>query len=640
MDFGEVVFVDETDDELTLVLSIGRHSRRAAYTDGSGTSMLVFRYTVQSEDYDDDGLSIGPNSLRGGVIEDAAGNRVDRTSAGVAAAIDHKVDGSIAVRLVVRFDSSAGADRTYGQGDEVRVLVRFDYVVHVSGQPVLVLSIGEHSRDATFVSGSGTEELLFRYVVRQDDYDDDGISIGPDALQGGVIQNAAGNPVDRTFEGLEADNRHKVDGAKLPTARVSIVSVPAANGVYALGEEIRVEVDFGRDVHVADVGSDLTLDLSIGQYLRSAALAGGSGTDTLTFRYVVQSDDYDDDGISIGASALRGGRLEDGIGNVVERTFAALGADDDHKVDGVRPVLTRVEIKSTPGVSGFYAMDDEIMVEVAFGGVVHVDNATGAVTLVLSIGEYSRAATFAGGSGTDTLTFRYVVQEDDYDDDGISIGPNALRGGVIEDAAGNPVERTFPGLEADDGQTVDGRVDRVVPVILKVAITSDAGSNGSYTTDDVIRVEVKFNVAAYVTGTAPVLELSIGSALRQAVFVDGSGTAKLKFEYTVEAGDTATDGISIAANALSGGITDANGNAIDLTFEAVPASELHKVSAELLLFPLSLTLMVGQSRKVDLMRGAAGSGRGLRGALREVIRRRNRRYRRLVGQHVDNHFSV
>ena len=230
------------------------------------------------------------------------------------------------------------------------------------------------------------------------------------------------------------------------------------------------------------------------------------------------------------------------------------------------------------------------------------------MTLVLSIGEYSRAATFTGGSGTDTLMFRYVVQEDDYDDDGISIGPNALRGGVIEDAAGNPVERTFPGLEADGGQTVDGRVDRVVPVILRVAITSDAGSNGSYTTDDVIRVEVEFNVAAYVTGAAPVLELSIGSALRQAVFVEGSGTAKLKFEYTVEAGDTDTDGISIAANALSGGITDANGNAIDLTFEAVPASELHKVSAELLLFPLSLTLIVGQSHTVDLMRELQGLG--------------------------------
>ena len=89
--------------------------------------------------------------------------------------------------------------------------------------------------------------------------------------------------------------------------------------------------------------------------------------------------------------------------------------------------------------------------------------------------------------------------------------------------------------------------------------------------------------------------------MREAIFVEGSGTPTLKFEYAVEAGDIDTDGISIAANSLAGGITDANGNAVDLTFEAVPASELHKVSAELLLFPLSLNFIVGQSRTIDLL---------------------------------------
>ena len=121
-----------------------------------------------------------------------------------------------------------------------------------------------------------------------------------------------------------------------------------------------------------------------------------------------------------------------------------------------------------------------------FGEVVHVDDSLD-LSLVLLIGEYSRAATFVDGSGTKMLTFRYVVQEIDYDDDGISIGPSALRGGTIEDAAGNAVDRTFAGLEADIGQTVVGRVDRVIPAILSVDITSDAGSNDAYTTDDVIR---------------------------------------------------------------------------------------------------------------------------------------------------------
>ncbi|MCY3818096.1 MAG: hypothetical protein OXH52_01850 [Gammaproteobacteria bacterium] len=844
IDFGEDVHV--TGDP-SMMLAIGEHLRAATLADGSGTPTLTFRYVVQDDDHDDDGISIGPNALRGGVIEDSAGNPVGRAFAGLEADSRHRVDGVRPSLTRVRFDSTAGADRTYGWGDEVRVVVEFDEVVHVKGELVLVLRIGEHERDATFVGGSGTDELMFRYVVAADDYDDDGISIGPgpDCLQGGAIIDAAGNPVDRTYRGLDADRRHKVDGDSLPEVSVRIASTPVADGVYGFGEAIRVGVDFGREVHVTEDGGALTLTLSIGENLRSATLAGGSGTDMLVFHYVVQSDDHDDDGISIGASALRGGRIEDGAGNVAERGFAALAADAGHKVDGVRSAVVRVSIISTPdanGVYGFgetirmeadfgrevhvtedggaltlvlsigenqrsatlaggsgtdtlafsyvvqsddhdddgisigasalrggriedgagnvaersiaalaadadhkvdgispalvrvaivsapdagdtygvdelisvevffseevhvtedaglffviaigedlrratlidgsgtdtltfgyavqendfdhdgisigpnalqggaiedvagnvvvrtfaglsadadhkvdgvsaaivrvtvvstpadvdaYAADELISVEVYFGEEVHVTEDGGGPTLVLSIGENLRSATLAGGSGTDTLTFRYVVREDDRDDDGISIGPNALQGGAIQDSAGNPVDRAFAGLAADAFHKVDGRVDRVVPGILSVAITSDAGSNDSYTTDDVIEVEVEFNVAVYVTGAPPVLELSIGPALREATFAEGSGTPALRFEYTVEAGDTDTDGISIAANSLTGGITDVGGNAVDLAFDAVPASPSHKVSAELLLFPLSLTLVVGQSHTLDLLR--------------------------------------
>ena len=129
----------------------------------------------------------------------------------------------------------------------------------------------------------------------------------------------------------------------------------------------------------------------------------------------------------------------------MDRTFAGLGADMDHKVAGVRPVLTRVSIASTPVAGSTYGVDEAIRVEVFFGEEEHVTEDGGDLSLVLSIGENLRAATLEGGSGTDTLTFSYVVQENDSDEDGISIGPNALQGGTLEDAAGNPVDRTFAG---------------------------------------------------------------------------------------------------------------------------------------------------------------------------------------------------
>ncbi len=603
--FNRVVHVT---GEPVLTLSVGANNRAAAFAGGSGTDTLRFHYTVVAADRDDDGISVPANALSEGSISDDTGNVADTRFRAVPPNSRWTVDGSVVrtfnVSLAITSDPVAGT--TYGFGEAIEIEVRFDTVVYATGGPLLALEIGGGTPNAALVAGSGTDTLTFRYRVQEGDLDDDGVSIGPGALQGGRIANAAGSVVERAFAPLTADGDHKVDGVSPTVIRVTVISTPGADGTYGVSEAIRAEVQFDEEVHVTEDGG-LGLVISVGESLRSAMLEDGSGTDTLTFRYVIQNNDADDDGISIGPNALQGGAIEDAVGNPVDRAFEGLAADIDHKVDGISAGVTRVEIISTPGERGFYTADDAITVEVSFDEVVHVADAEG-LTLVLSIGEYSRPARFASGSGTDALTFRYVVQEDEYDDDGISIGPNALQGGTIEDAAGNPVERAFPGLAADGEQTVDGRIDKVVAVILSVAITSDAGSNGSYTTDDVIRVEVEFNVAAYVTGAPPVLELSIGPALRQAIFVDGSGTHTLKFEYTVEAGDTDTDGISIAANSLNGGITDADGNAVDLTFEAIPASELHKVSAELLLFPLSLTLIVGQSHTVDLLRELQGLG--------------------------------
>ena len=596
--FDEDVYVKRPFPPLALVIAVGAASRSAVYVDGSGTTTLRFRYEVQVGDRDDDGISMGPDALDPeGAISDVAGNLPGRIPA-MRRQSGHKVaaDGVPTVTSVRILAPPGGGG--FRANDRIDAHVVFDRVVHVTGAPVLTLSIGANNRAASFAGGSGTDTLRFHYTVVAADRDDDGISVPANALSEGTITDDTGNRADRRFRAVPPDTRWTVDGSVVGTVNASLaITAPEAGTTYGLGEDIEIEVRFDTVVHAT---GDPVLVLEIGGGTADAALVSGSGTTTLTFRYRVQEGDFDDDGISIGPGALREGRIEDGAGNVVERTFVALAADSDHRVDGVRPVLTQVEIVSDPDASGFYGLDDEIRVEVAFGEVVHVDDSLD-LSLVLSIGEYSRAATFVGGSGTKMLTFRYVVQENDYDDDGISIGPSALRGGTIEDAAGNPVERTFAGLEADIGQTVDGRLDRVIPAILRVAITSDAGSNDTYTTDDTIKVDVEFNVAVYVTGAPPVLELSIGPALRDALFVEGSGTATLKFEYTVEAGDTDTDGISIAANSLTGGITDANGNAVDLTFEAVPRSASHKVSAELLLFPLSLTLIVGQSHTLDLL---------------------------------------
>ncbi len=83
-----------------------------------------------------------------------------------------------------------------------------------------------------------------------------------------------------------------------------------------------------------------------------------------------------------------------------------------------------------------------------------------------------------------------------------------------------------------------------------VDIVSHAWANGhSYQLDEEIIVRVSFSQDVTVTGS-PQLALKIGSTTRQAGFTDES-FGNLRFLYRVVASDRDTDGISIAADALT-----------------------------------------------------------------------------------------
>ena len=97
----------------------------------------------------------------------------------------------------------------YAKDETIEVAVRFHRPVQVVGTPRLELQTGANARDAEYVCGSGTGELVFAYQVGSSDNDDDGISLGSDKLtfNGGTIGSlsAAENPevierFEATFE--------------------------------------------------------------------------------------------------------------------------------------------------------------------------------------------------------------------------------------------------------------------------------------------------------------------------------------------------------------------------------------------------------------------------------------------------------
>ena len=107
-------------------------------------------------------------------------------------------------------------ETTYGAGEEIRISVTFDQPVEVSGDPELALDVGGE-RLAEYDSGEGTETLVFVYVVRASDDDDDGVSVGDDALRldgNDGIDNGAGDDAELAHDGPGAQPGHMVDGTR------------------------------------------------------------------------------------------------------------------------------------------------------------------------------------------------------------------------------------------------------------------------------------------------------------------------------------------------------------------------------------------------------------------------------------------
>ncbi|MBF9221174.1 putative Ig domain-containing protein [Hymenobacter ruricola] len=71
VNFSEAVTVTGTPQ---LALTIGSTARQAVYASGSGSTALVFSYTVQNGEVDTDGIALGALTLNGGTLRDAIGN--------------------------------------------------------------------------------------------------------------------------------------------------------------------------------------------------------------------------------------------------------------------------------------------------------------------------------------------------------------------------------------------------------------------------------------------------------------------------------------------------------------------------------------------------------------------------------------
>ena len=545
----------------------------ARFHDGNGTGTLTFRYMVERGDGASDLDYDGADALSGGgSIADALG--VEAYSALPAPGSKDSLGGARNMAIdtmqpTVVSVSSPNATGTYGIGDRIAIHVLFTEAVLVTGTPLLELETGDYDARAWYVSGNGTETLVFLYAVRDGDGTADlnytgtgALTLGNGTIADGIRNSAAlalPDPLsDRSLGGGAST-------IEIDTVRPTVVSVssPNATASYGTGDRIAIHVLFTEPVYVT--GRPL-IELETGDYDARAVYSSGSGTQTLEFLYAVRGGDRSADlnYTGTGALTLNGGTIADGVRNNATLALPDPLSDDSLggsaaviRVDGVEPSVLSV---SSPNATGVYGAGKRIAIHVLFTEAVLV---TGMPLLELETGDDDAQAAYASGGGTQTLEFLYTVRDGDNSADLNYAGTGALtlNGGAIRSNAGDDavLDLADPRLGASLSGAKTIAIDTMQPSVLSV---SSPNATGAYGIGDRIAIHVLFTEAVYVAG-APLLALETGDDDARAAYASGNGTRTLEFLYAVRDGDSTADlnYAGTAALALGGGsIRDLAGN--------------------------------------------------------------------------------
>ena len=257
---------------------------------------------------------------------------------------------AIASRIVsYRVTSVPIAGRWYGPGEQIQFTIEFSLPVTVVGAPELEFTVhtsasGFPTERASYLSGSGSNMLVFAYTVGTDYDDTNGIAWKGRSLRlGGGVDKIIG--LDNS---LDADLRHnphvpiadhRIDqNPRLVSYEVTSDPTHGTDSdTYGKGDAITIDLVFNQPVTVHGAPE---VHLNVGSGPDIASYVNGSGTNTLEFAYTVLAADKDGNGIHLYSTPFFIGAGDSIVGAannlpaVKLSTAGSGGAQPGHKVDG------------------------------------------------------------------------------------------------------------------------------------------------------------------------------------------------------------------------------------------------------------------------------------------------------------------
>ena len=244
-----------TGSALTVTVALTEQADRDVLPDGAATERTVTFARGSSTaaltvELKDDSLAEPDGDLTAAVRAGDGYTVGDPSTATVTVVDDDGVPVIERIRVVStpRLVSRGGREPdTYGEGENIRIGVRFNQRVHVEGEPTFALEVGDPCIsvcEARYESGSGTDTLVFAYLVLDTEIDRNGVAIPANPIEvvyGDSIRSDSDHEARLSYrrEGTQSD--HKVDGTRQAGQYFSVEDAEAHEADGEMAFTVRLE---------------------------------------------------------------------------------------------------------------------------------------------------------------------------------------------------------------------------------------------------------------------------------------------------------------------------------------------------------------------------------------------------------------